>query len=143
MVDQDLAEVVPTPFVEGFAEEIPPVFRVHRPVGHDGIWMVGPGLRLPVPGQGVVVPLVGCRLLEALVFDDRNELHVGGADLIPKKAVNVQRLSSVVTVDTGQGVERNSEPLEKLDCVEDLVERGPPALRHAVLIMELARAIDA
>ena len=146
-VSKWLTSTLPTsfllPFVKNLAQEITPVVRVHRPVGHDGIGMAGPGFGVAVPGQGVVVPLVRRGFLEALVFDDRNELHVGGIEFMPEKAVNVQRLAGVEPVDAGQGVEGHAVTLEQLGRVEDFFERGSAALGDPVLVMDFPRAINA
>jgi len=97
--------------------------------------MAGPGFGIAVLRQRVVLPLVRRGLLEALVFDNRDELHVGGIEFPPEKAIDIQRLAGVEPVDARQRVERNAVALEQLGRVEDFFKRGLAAFGDAILCL--------
>ena len=76
-------------------------------------------------------------------LDARDELHVRGAHLAGEETVDVQRPLRIEAIDHGEGVEFHALPPQQLRGREDLVERGPSALGHAVGIVQVPRSVDA
>ena len=116
VLDEDAPDVVGHPLVEDGAEELPVGARLDAAGGHRAA-----GLPVEDPGAGVGAPagLRGGQLLGLDPLDDRDELQVGGAQLVAEVAVDLGAVVLVGGVDGAQDVAAHAG-----------VHQVPPAAQH-------------
>jgi len=105
--------------------------------------MAGTRLRAADHGQSRRVPVLrgyGCKVL---ALDDGNELQVRRAQFAPQETVDVERALRIVVMNARERVEADAGLAQGLSRRVHRVERRRVPFRHAALVVNFARTVDA
>ncbi len=138
-LDEDLGDVLPDPLVEDGDQEAAPLVGPHR------------SFRNQFPFEKVERPRL-VRVAPALVgqreqfggrsFDDRDELHELGAEVVTEEAVHLEPVISVGGMDGTQDVEIDGMRLQEAEPAHHPVEGTGAALVEAVGVMERLGSVE-
>ncbi len=105
--------------------------------------MAGTGLRTFEHRQSRNCILERRRAFESPFLHDRDELDVGGIELVAQEAIDVERLPRVQPMHAGQRVECHAGPAQQVGGGHHLVEGRRTALVDTKAVVQFTRPVDA
>src|SRR5208283_3559222 len=133
--------VVAHPFLEDIDQKAAVLLCAHGAFGDE---IAALRVEQSLAARGLAPALV--RELERLrggAFDDRNELHPFGAQLVAEETIDLAPAFLVGGVDRAQDIEFNTVPAQLPPSLHDAIEGTLLAAVDTVGVVQLSRPVDA